>query len=124
MERMSALSISVGGDGGSSHPLFSDQTLHGYFEAQVVPKHGGKIAVQNADNPTVENLTFNQLNATANQLARGLLQRLKSAPADQTSATPRLVAVRFDPNIDLIASILAILKVFTKLTPYLAQYYM
>ena len=81
-----------------------DKYLHFKFEG-VAEQNGDKTAIQNADNPSI-NLTFDQLNKAANKLARGLLKRLQV----KDDANNLLVAVRFDPNVDLIISLLAILK--------------
>ena len=74
-----------------------DALIQGLFEAQV-SRTPGAIAVQHAD----EVLTYAQLNARANRLARHL--RARGVGAGQ------LVGICLDRGADLIVSLLAVLK--------------
>ena len=82
------------------------ETLHGHFRNHIVPAHPDKIAVQNANCPD-QCLTFNELNRLSNRKARALGRMVDSTKSSEVSP---LIAVRFDPNIDLIVTLLGILK--------------
>jgi amino acid adenylation domain-containing protein len=76
----------------------SDNTLHQLFEQQVV-KSPHAIALVFSD----ESISYTQLNARANQLARYLQSQTNIAPDD-------LIALYLDRSIDMMVSILAVLK--------------
>lgn len=82
-------------------PLLVDNlsmNLHGLFEAQV-NIHPDAIAIEHCG----ERLTYKELNAKANQLACYLLENNKVKPKG-------LVGICADRSLDMITSILAVLK--------------
>ncbi|MDP1603152.1 MAG: amino acid adenylation domain-containing protein [Legionella sp.] len=82
-----------------------DKTIHQLFEEQV-KKNPHKIAVVYED----EQLTYQELNAKANQLARFIRNRYKETQVAGELAPDTLIALCVERSMTMIISILGILK--------------
>jgi non-ribosomal peptide synthetase component F len=94
-----------------SHPtdqLISDQ-LESFLSSQ--PTSWDRVAIlQAGDAVETPPITFRQLNAFANQVARRLVESLNQSNAVPNADGDLLIAVRFAPDPGLIVSLLAIMK--------------
>ena len=85
--------------------LISDQ-LDSHLAAH--PDHWDRVAVLQAGSEDA--LTFRQLSMTANQVARRLIEIVRSSDSRPNLDSDLLIAVRFSPDPGLIVSLLAIIK--------------
>ncbi len=79
----------------------NDKFLHKIFE-RVVSENSGKTAATDPE----KSVSFGELNKLSNQLARWVQNNCPRRPGKDFE----LIAVRFEPNVDLIVTLMAILK--------------
>ncbi|MFT6504078.1 MAG: tyrocidine synthetase-3, partial [Crocinitomicaceae bacterium] len=111
------LSIQLDAWSGVEEAYPFDKTLHGLFEEQVVLSPDN-IAVTSE----TETLTYGELNAKANQLARVIRDTYQSNNNDEAMPADTFVGLYLERGVEMVVSILAVLKAGGTYVPISPEY--